>query len=100
MRAYASVKSLVGAALKSGANISNPEYQRLSERYSLANELAVEVPEGAFLQAKQRHLVKVVMSRHLDEHPYASKTITFLKGVLRDNLRAKGRVDGEEGESR
>lgn len=100
MRMFADVKALVGAALKRGTDISNPEYQRLSERYALANELAIEVPEQDFLAAKQRHVIKVAMSRHLDSHPYSSKTLTFLKGVLRDNLRPEGRVDGEKGEGR
>lgn len=94
MRMFADVKALVGSALKRGTDISGPEYQRLSERYALANELAVEVPERDFLAAKQRHVIKVATSRHLDAHPYASKTLTFLKGVLRDNLGPKGRVDG------
>lgn len=90
MRLFADVKALVGAALKRGTDITSPEYQRLSERYALANELAAEVPERDFLESKQRHVIKVAMSRHLDAHPYASKTLTFLKGVLRDNLRPKG----------
>lgn len=90
MRLYADVKAAVGAALKKGVDISLPEYQRLSDRYALANELAIEVPERDFLAAKQRHVVKVAFSRHLDQHPYASKTLTFLKGVLRDNLRGEG----------
>lgn len=83
---YAEVKREAGYLLASNAEIPPKEFQRLAARYDMASDVGVGVPEKDFLRLKRRHLMKVRISKFLDEAPGASITLTKLKVFLRDNF--------------
>lgn len=82
---YAEVKREAGYMLASSAEISPREFQRLAARYDMASDVGTGVPESKFLHLKQRHKLKVEISRLLDTKPGANITLTKLKLFLRDN---------------
>lgn len=59
---------------------------RLLDRYDMANDVAVPIPEREFLKQKKKHLKKVEISRHLDKHPSASLSLFKLSIWWRDNF--------------
>jgi hypothetical protein len=82
---YSELKREAGYLLASNADIPAREFQRLAARYDMASDVGTSVPERDFLGLKRQHLVKVRISKFLDQHPGASITLTKLKLLLRDN---------------
>lgn len=58
-------------------------------KQTLASAVGISIPEREFLRQKQIHLVKVAISRHLDDHPHTSLTLLRLKWWWRDNFAPK-----------
>ena len=82
---YAEVKREAGYLLASATKIPAREFQRLAARYDMASDIGIGVPEGEFLPLKQRHKIKVEISKLLDRKPGASLLLTRLKLFFRDN---------------
>ncbi len=51
----------------------------------MASAVGAEIPEADFLALKQRHHIKVAVSRHLDKHPATSISLLRIRIWLRDN---------------
>ncbi len=68
---YAEVKREAGYLLSAG-EYDRDAYQRVFSRYDMAASVGVPIPETEFLKQKQRHLVKVALSKALDGRPGAS----------------------------
>lgn len=83
---YAEVKREAGYLLASAAEIPAREFQRLAARYDMASDVGTGVPEKDFLRLKRLHLMKVKLSKLLDQNPGASVLLTKLKVVISDNL--------------
>lgn len=86
--AYAEVKRDARFLLAAGQEITVQACQPVFTRYGAAG--ATSIPEDEFLKQKRRHLLKVAVSRHLDDHPAASIRLTRLRFWVRDNLRFRG----------
>lgn len=82
---YAEVKREAGYLLASGQDaISHKEFLRLASRYDMASDVGISVPEKEFLPLKRAHLLKVAISKRLDENPGA------FVWVLRASILFKG----------
>lgn len=83
------------AELKRGAGylVSSDDYdekacQNVFSRYEMASAIGVAIPESEFLAQKQRHLVKVTLSKQLDTHPAACLLWLRLRLWWRDNFKS------------
>ena len=83
---YAEVKREAGYLLSAG-EYDPDACKRVFSRYDMAASVGVPIPEGEFLAQKQRHLVKVALSKELDGRPAAS--LAWLRARLwwRDNFK-------------
>lgn len=82
---YSEVKHDIGRLLAA----KTPDPSRMEEvlaRYALAAEAGAAIPEAEFLKQKQKHKLKVFVSKHLDANPGASVSLVKLKAFLRDNF--------------
>ncbi len=82
---YAEVKREAGYLLATG-EIDEAACRSVLSRYDMASAVGIAIPEGQFLPRKQRHLIKVALSKHLDTHPSASLLITRVRFWIRDNI--------------
>jgi hypothetical protein len=64
------------------------DVQRFIERYYALTPTIIAIPERAFLRCKQRHVIKVFISKYLDDHPAVSISFLRIKIWLRDNFKA------------
>lgn len=82
---YAEVKSEAGYLLSAG-EYDHDACRRVFSRYDMAASVGMPIPEAEFLVQKQRHLVKVALSKTLDSRPAAS--LAWLRARLwwRDNF--------------
>jgi hypothetical protein len=83
---YAEVKREAGYLLASTSDVPAREFQRLAARYDMASDVGTGVPEKDFLRLKRQHLMKVRISKLLDQKPGASVFLTKLKVIVSDNL--------------
>lgn len=67
---YAEVKREAGYLLSTN-DYHRDACQRVFSRYDMAASVGVPIPERQFLKQKQRHLMKVELSKALDHHPGA-----------------------------
>lgn len=88
LHVYAEVKREAGYLLASNT-FDESEWRRVLARYDMASAVGVELPEAEFLRQKQKHLIKVALSRRLDTHPGTSLPIARLKMWLHDNVGSK-----------
>ena len=84
---YAEVKREAGYLLSAG-EYSHDSCQRVFSRYDMAASVGVPIPESEFLRQKQRHLVKVAMSRTLDDRPATSLMWLRVQLWWRDTFKA------------
>ena len=82
---YAEVKREAGYLLAS-EKIGDHEYQRVISRYDMASAAGVAIPEDQFLAQKQRHRIKVEISKYLDAHPFSNLLLVRFKLWWRDNF--------------
>lgn len=88
---YSEVKRECSHLLASGAEIKEEESRRVLARYGIATDVGTAMPEGEFLRQKKRHVQKVAISRHLDNHPGISIIHLRIRMWLRDNLERSDR---------
>ena len=86
--AYAKVKGDASFLLAAGREVTEQICQPIFIRYDAAG--VTPIPESEFLKQKRRHLLKVAVSRHLDDHPAASIRLMRLRLWIRDNLSSHG----------
>lgn len=86
---YGDVKREAGYLLSSTEGLDEQACRRVINRYEMAAVISVPIPEREFIQQKQRHKMKIALSKHLDDHPFSSITLTRLKFWLRDNFDRK-----------
>lgn len=86
--AYAEVKREAGYLLSEGA-LDDSAARKVLARYDMASAVGVALPEREFLTQKQRHKIKVEISKHLDTHPAASIFITRCRLWWRDNMDSR-----------
>jgi hypothetical protein len=88
MDIYAEVKREAGYLLSTG-EYDHSAWQRVCSRYDMAASVGLPMPEAEFLAQKQRHLVKVAMSRELDSRPAISLLLLRIRLWWRDNYVGK-----------
>jgi hypothetical protein len=84
---YAEVKREAGYLLSAG-EYNHDSCQRVFSRYDMAASVGVPIPESEFLRQKQRHLVKVAMSKVLDHRPATSLMWLQVRLWWRDTFKA------------
>lgn len=84
--AYAEVKRDAGQILATGGQPDPTAVSRVLTHYGFAASLGVGIPEAEFLRRKQLHLLKVRVSRHLDEYPSASLPLLRIRMWWMDNV--------------
>lgn len=61
---------------------------RFLERYYVITPTIISIPERSFLECKRKHVVKVFISKYLDDHPATSIFLLKIKIWLRDNCKS------------
>lgn len=84
---YAEVKREAGYLLSAGG-YNHDSCQRVFSRYDMAASVGVPIPESEFLRQKQRHLVKVTISKALDDRPATSLMWLQVRLWWRDTFKA------------
>lgn len=84
---YAEVKREAGYLLSAG-EYNHDSCQRVFSRYDMAASVGVPMPESEFLRQKQRHLVKVAISKALDDRPATSLMWLRVRLWWRDTFKA------------
>jgi hypothetical protein len=87
---YAEVKREAGYLLASD-QIDEATYRRVLARYDMASAAGVSIPESAFLKLKRRHRIKILMSKHLDDHPSTSLLLLRIRLWFHDNRLGGGK---------
>lgn len=84
---YFEVKREAGYLLSAG-EYDQDDCRRVFSRYDMAASVGVPIPETEFLRQKQRHLVKVALSKALDDSP--ATPLVWLRARLwwRDTFKA------------
>ena len=62
---YASIKKESGYLLSQGDEILPEVYSRLQEKYDMASEVCIPIPESRFLRQKQKHKIKIAKQKNL-----------------------------------
>jgi hypothetical protein len=83
---YAEVKREAGYLMSAG-EYDRAACQRVFSSYDLASAVGISISEADFLRQKQRHLVKISLSKALDERPAASLLLLRMRLWLRDTLK-------------
>jgi len=106
--AYSHIKLECQELLITFNTASDTEIQKLLTRYRDLSEICVAVPEGSFLRLKNKHKMKVALSRYLDDNPgacigllrlriwFADTFETSSKGLLSEYLESKTNTETEE----
>jgi hypothetical protein len=92
---YAEVKQGCRQLLSGCQNITPKDCQTILTQYGMATKIGTDIPDSDFLKQKQRHRIKVAISRHLDSHPGASILFTKIKIFFRDNFGSGETNNGE-----
>lgn len=82
---YSEVKREAGYLLASEF-IDEEACRRVLSRYDMASAVGVAIPEKDFLEQKRQHMIKVEISKYLDNHPGASPLYRRFRIWFRDNL--------------
>lgn len=85
---YAEVKREAIYLLSAG-EYDRAACQRVFSRYDMAASVGVTIPESEFLKQKQRHLVKVELSKALDDKPATSLMWLRVQLWWRDTFKRK-----------
>lgn len=85
---YSEVKREAGYVI-AAEKIDDVTFRRVLSRYDMASAVGIEVPESEFLRLKKRHKLKVVLSKHLDEHPSSSLLLMRIRYWIKDNFGPK-----------
>jgi hypothetical protein len=83
---YSEVK-LELSYLLDNPTIDEESAQRILARYDLAAAIGTNIPESEFLHQKQRHKVKLFISKYLDNNPGTWIPLLKLKLFLSDTFR-------------
>ena len=86
---YAEVKKEAGYTLAAADPIDAAQANRVIARYDLASAVGFPISESEFLAQKQRHTLKVALSKYLDDHPNASLILTRIRWWCQENLGKK-----------
>lgn len=83
---YAEAKSNCIEALNGTAQVSKEIYNGISTRYNMASDIGIHIPDSRFLKLKQKHLVKIEISKQLDSNPSLCFPLARMKLWWRDNI--------------
>ena len=70
--------------------IENDEHanvEKFLERYHALTPTIIAIPEQAFLKYKRKHVIKVFISKYLDEHPSSSILLLKIKIWYNNNFK-------------
>jgi len=73
----------------SGNEIDGDTIRLMNEQYITAGNFTVPIPEGQFVALKKAHLMKVEMSKALDNSPNSNLLLLWIKLWWRDNCSCK-----------
>jgi len=85
--AYSRIKLECQELLMTFNTASDTEIQKLLVRYRDLGEICVAVPEGSFLRLKNKHKLKVALSKYLDDNPGACLLLLKLKIWFADTFK-------------
>jgi len=85
---YAEAKSNCIEVLNGTAPISKEIYNGISTRYNMASDIGIHIPDSRFLTLKQKHLVKIELSKQLDNNPSLCLPLARIKLWWRDNVNS------------
>lgn len=82
---YFDVKRQATYLLQTSGTLARPDCESVLVRYDVAAQFGTHIGERDFLRIKQRHKIKVAISKQMDTHPAASILLLKLKLWMRDN---------------
>jgi hypothetical protein len=85
---YMNLKFTAGDLINKIEKDEHADVERFLEKYYALTPTIISIPERAFLQCKRKHVIKVFISKYLDECPAVSITLLKIKIWVRDNFKA------------
>ena len=85
--AYSHIKLECQELLMTFNTASDTEIQKLLVRYGDLGEICIAVPEGSFLRLKNKHKLKVALSKYLDDNPGTSLLLLKLRIWFTDTFK-------------
>lgn len=85
---YMNLKFTAGDLINKVEKDEHADVERFLEKYYALTPTIISIPERAFLQCKRKHVIKVFISKYLDECPAVSITLLKIKIWVRDNFKA------------
>ena len=70
-RMYVEAKSKCIELLNGSGTVSREAYNSVRTRYDMASDIGIPIKDARFLKLKQKHLLKVEISKILDQRPAA-----------------------------
>lgn len=84
---YIDVKFECNDILKRVNNREPVDVSKFLEKYYTVTPYIISIPEKLFLKCKRYHILKVFISKYLDEHPGSSILLLRMKLWVRDNCK-------------
>jgi len=84
---YSQVEIECRHLLNSFDSATDTEIHKLLARYIDLGEVCVKIPESSFLRLKQKHKMKILISKHLDEYPASSIKLFKLRTWWANNFK-------------
>ena len=85
--AYSHIKLECQELLITFNTASDTEIQKLLVRYRDLGQICVPIPEGSFLRLKNKHKLKVALSKYLDDNPGTCLLLLKLKIWFADTFK-------------
>lgn len=85
---YMNLKFIASDLINKVEKNEHADVERFLERYYALTPTIVSIPERVFLQCKRKHVLKVFISKYLDDHPAASILLLKIKIWFRDNFHS------------
>lgn len=85
--AYSNIKLECQELLTTFGTASDTEIRKLLTRYRDLGEICVSVPEGSFLRLKNKHKLKVALSKYLDDNPGTCLPLLKMKMWFLDTFK-------------
>lgn len=84
---YATIKGQIAGLLSRGISEGDVSAAQIEDRYNRLGLKCVQIPNGKFVKLKRMHLRKVLLSRLLDDQPFACSLLVRLRLALKHTAK-------------
>lgn len=84
---YGDLKSELGTLLANANEVDDRQFAAIREKYVLIGRETIPIPDSRFTRLKQKHKLKIEISKFIDQHPAANIFVLKCRLWWRDNRR-------------